>query len=225
MSSAPEEDLFLYNRSGVNLAKGERASYNVFSGNVAYEHLYNWEVEDQPRVDAFGNVTVANSQDGNRADSVWHAIRLKNTTNLPWTSAPALVVSGDKPVSQDTLPYAPKGASSILKITIATDIRASHEERETARQQDVSRRRGYNYDLVTVEGRLTVKNYKTKEVQLSIGKSLRGNAEFQSDQGEAVQLAEGIESDNPRSRLSWEITLKPGEERVVTYRYKIWVRA
>jgi len=38
-------------------------------------------------------------------------------------------------------------------------------------------------------------------------------------------LGDVIESDNPRSRLTWEITLKPGEERVVTYRYKIWIRA
>jgi len=135
------------------------------------------------------------------------------------------VISGDKPVSQDTLPYTPKGAASTLKITIATDIRASHEEREVARQQEVNHRRGYNYDLVTVEGRLKVRNYKTKEVRLSIGKSLRGKVEFQSDEGKAVQLGEGIESDNPRSRLTWEINLKPDEERVVTYRYKIWVRA
>jgi hypothetical protein len=227
MSSAPEEDLFLYNRSDVTLAKGERASYNVFSGSVAFEHIYNWEVEDQPRVDAFGNVVNINqnAQDGAHADSVWHAIRLKNSTKFPWTSAPALVISGDKPVSQDTLPYTPRGASSTLRITVATDIRASHEEREVARQQDVPRRRGYNYDLVTVEGKLTVKNYKAKEVHLSIGKTLRGKAEYLSDQGEAVQLGEGIESDNPKSRLTWEITLKPGEERAVTYRYKIWVRA
>jgi hypothetical protein len=227
MSSAPEEDLFLYNRSDVTLAKGERASYNVFSGVIALEHIYNWEVEGQPRVDAFGNVVNPNPnvQDGTHADSVWHAIRLKNATKFPWTSAPALVISGDKPVSQDTLPYTPKGASATLRVTVATDIRANHEEREVARQQDVPRRRGYNYDLVTVEGKLRLKNYKTKEVHLSIGKTLRGKAEFLSDQGEAVQLGEGIESDNPKSRLSWEITLKPAEERAVTYRYKIWVRA
>src|SRR5262249_35469531 len=36
LASAPEEDLFLYSRSGVTLAKGERASYNVFSGEVGY---------------------------------------------------------------------------------------------------------------------------------------------------------------------------------------------
>jgi hypothetical protein len=226
LSSAPEEDLFLYSRSGVTLAKGERASYNVFSGNVGCEHLYSWEVVDQPRVDGFGNVIAQNqnAQDGNRVDSVWHAIRLKNSTKFPWTSAPALVISGTKPVSQDTLPYTPKSASSNLRITIATDIRASHEEREVSRQQEVTHRRGYNYDLVTVEGRLKVKNYKTKEVRLSIDKNLRGKAEFESDEGKAVQLGEGIESDNPMSRLSWELTMKPGEERVVTYRYKIWVR-
>jgi hypothetical protein len=226
LSSVPEEDLFLYSRSGVTLTKGERASYNVFAGNVACEHLYSWEVVDQPRVDGFGNVIAQNQNmpDANRADSVWHAIRLKNSTKFPWTSAPALVISGTKPVSQDTLPYTPRSASSNLKITIATDIRASHEEREVSRQQDVTHRRGYNYDLVTVEGRLKVKNYKTKNVRLSIDKKLRGKAEFESDEGKAVQLGEGVESDNPMSRLSWELTMKSGEERVVTYRYKIWVR-
>lgn len=227
MSSAPEEDLFLYSRSDVTLAKGERASYSVFSGNVSYEHLYNWEVEDQPRVDAYGNVINQNQnpQDANRADSIWHSIRLKNSTKFPWTSAPALVISGDKPVSQDTLTYTQKGAASTLRITIATDIRASHEEREVARQQELNHRRGYNYDLVTVEGKLKVKNYKSKQVHLAIGKTLRGKTEFQSDEGKTVQLGEGIESDNPKSRLSWEITLAPGQERVVSYRYKIWVRA
>jgi hypothetical protein len=227
LSGAPEEDLFLYHRSHVTLGKGERATYNVFSGSVACQHLYSWEVKDPPRVDAYGNVINNNaySPDANQVDSVWHTIRLKNSTAFPWTSAPALVVSGDKPISQDTLAYTPKGASSVLRITVATDIRASHEEREVARQRDLSHRRGYSYDLVTVEGRLTVRNYKSGDVKLSIGENLRGKVEYQSDQGKTVELAEGIESDNPNSRLSWEFTLKPGEQRVVTYRYNIWVRA
>lgn len=227
LSGAPEEDLFLYHRSRVTLKKGERASYNVFSGDVACEHLYSWEVKDPPRVDGYGNVMTNNaySPDATQADRVWHTIRLKNSTAFPWTSAPALVVSGARPISQDTLPYTPKGASSILRITVASDIRASHEEREVARQRDLTHRRGYSYDLVTVEGRLTVKNYKSAAVQLSIGETLRGKVQSQSDQGKTVELAEGIESDNPNSRLTWEFTLQPGEQRVVTYRYTIWVRA
>lgn len=226
-AGAPEEDLFLYRRSGVTLARGDRASYNIFSGSVAYEHIYNWEVENQARVDAFGNVINPNQNtpEENRPDSVWHAIRLKNSTRFPWTSAPALVISGDKPVSQDTLSYTPKNASTTMNITVATDIRASHEEREVARQQELNHRRNYNYDLVTIEGKLKVKNYKSKDVRLSIGKTLRGKVESQSGEGKSVELGEGIESDNPTSRMTWELTLKPGEDRLLTYRYKIWVRA
>lgn len=226
LSGAPEEDLFLYTRSGVTLAREERATYNVFSGAVGYEHIYEWEVQDQPRVDGFGNVIQPNpsAPDAAALNSIWHSIRLKNSSKYPWTSAPALVISGTKPVSQDTLTYTPKGASSNLKITIATDIRSSHEEREIAREQNIQRRRGYEYDLVTVEGTLKVKNYKTKDVKLNVRKTLRGAVESQSDAGEAVKLGEAITTDNPMSRLSWEIDLKAGEERVINYKYKVWVR-
>jgi hypothetical protein len=228
LSGAPEEDLFLYTRSGVTLSRNERAMYNVFSGSVGYEHIYEWDVQDQPRVDAFGNVIQPNmnpsTPDAAALNSIWHSIRLKNTSKFPWTSAPAMVVSGTRPISQDTLPYTPKAASSNLKITIATDIRSSDEEREVARQQNAQRRRGYEYDLVTVEGTLKVKNYKPRDVRLNIRKTLRGAVDSQSDDGEAVTLGEAIQTGNPMALLTWEITLKPGEERIVTYRYKVWVR-
>jgi hypothetical protein len=213
LAGAPEEDLFLYTRSGVTLARGERATYNVFSGSVGYEHIYQWEVQGQPRVDGSGN--VQNLQNSGAADqsernNIWHALRLKNASKFPWTSAPAVVISGTKPVSQDTLPYTPKGATSNLKLTIATDIRASHEEQEVNRQQNVERRRGYTYDQVTVEGRLKIKNYKGKDVRLSIAKTLRGAVESQTDNGKAEKLGEAISVDNPMSRLTWEITLPKG---------------
>jgi hypothetical protein len=227
LSGAPEEDLFLYTRSGVTLARDERASYNVFSASVAYEHIYEWEVQDQPRVDGFGNVIQSNpnpTTSDAAANSIWHSIRLKNSSKFPWTSAPTLVISGTKPVSQDTLPYTPKAASSNLKITIATDIRSSHDEREVAREQNIQRRRNYQYDQVTVEGTLKVKNYKSKEVRLNIRKNIRGEVETQSDEGKSVKLGEAIQTDNPMSRLTWDLALKPNEERVITYRYKVWVR-
>jgi hypothetical protein len=188
LSGAPEEDLFLYTRGGVTLARGERATYNVFTANVSFEHIYRWEVQDQPRVDGFGN--VQNNQGSRVSDqtdrnNIWHALRVKNTTKFPWTSAPAMVIAGTKPVSQDTLSYTPKGATSTLKLTIATDIRASHEEQEVDRQKNLQRRRGYDYDQVTVEGTLKIENYKSKDVKLLVAKTLRGSVESQTDNGKA----------------------------------------
>ncbi len=221
-----EEDLFLYSRKNVTLARGERATYNVFSGTVDYEHIYEWNLEEQPRVDGFGNAqnNINAGTDRSTKDSIWHSLRLKNSSKFPWTSAPTLVVSGTKPLSQDTLPYTPKGATSNLRLTVATDIRASHEENEVERQKDMQRRRNYNYDQVTVEGTLTIRNYKSKDVRLSITDKVRGTLESQTDGGKATKLAEAIAVDNPLSRLTWEVTLKAGEEKVIKYRYKVWLR-
>lgn len=224
LQGAPEEDLFLYMRKGVTLRRGERGAYNVFADSVKFEHIYEWGIQDQPRVDGYGNPQNNYRSDVSATDNIWHTLRLKNSTKFPWTSAPAMVISGTKPVSQDTLPYTPKLASSTLKLTIATDIRASHEEKEVARSQDIQRRRGYSYDEVTVEGTLTVKNYKTNDVKLKITDHVRGTVESQSDNGTSEKLAEAVAVDNPLSRLNWTITLKAGEERKIVYRYKIWLR-
>jgi hypothetical protein len=226
LKGAQEEDLFLYSRKNVTLARGERATYNVFSETVNYEHIYEWNLEDQPRVDGFGIAqnNLNSGSDRGTKDNIWHALRLKNTTKFPWTSAPTMVISGTKPLSQDTVPYTPKGATSSLKLTVATDIRASHEENEVERQKDLQRRRNYNYDQVTVEGTLTIKNYKSKEVRLSIADRVRGTVESQTDDGKAAKLAEAIAVDNPLSRLTWEVTLKAGEEKIIKYRYKVWLR-
>jgi hypothetical protein len=225
LQGVQEEDLFLYSRKNVTLARGERATYNVFSETVNCQHIYEWNLEDQPRVDGFGNPQNGNSgTDRSMKDNVWHSLRLKNTTKFPWTSAPTMVISGTRPLSQDTVPYTPKSASSNLKLTIATDIRASHEENEVERQKEIQRRRNYNYDQVTVEGKLTIKNYKSKEVRLSVTDKVRGTVESQTDEGKADKLAEAIAVDNPLTRMTWEVSLKPGEERVIKYRYKVWLR-
>jgi hypothetical protein len=224
LQGAQEEDLFLYSRKNVTLGRGERATYNVFSESVNYEHIYEWNVEDQPRVDGFGNAQNISTPDRSAKDNIWHSLRLKNTTKFPWTSAPTMVISGTKPLSQDTVPYTPKGATSSLKLTVATDIRASHEENEVDRKKDVERRHGHNYDEVTVEGTLTIKNYKSKDVRLSIASKVRGSVESQTDDGKNTKLAEAIAVDNPLSRLTWEVTLKAGEEKIIKYRYKVWLR-
>ena len=48
--------------------------------------------------------------------------------------------------------------------------------------------------------------------------------ESQTDDGKATKLAEAIAVDNPLSRLTWEVTLKAGEEKIIKYRYKVWLR-
>ncbi|HUK86655.1 MAG TPA: DUF4139 domain-containing protein [Terriglobales bacterium] len=220
---APEEDLFLYSKPGVTLAKGERATYNVFTAPVAIEHIYEWEVAASQQLDRYGNPTQQTPD--TTENNVWHSLRLTNSSKFPWTSAPALVISGTKPISQDTLLYTPKGAKTNLKLTVATDVRANRQELEVARQPRVLRWNGADYDAVTVEGTLKVRNYKSKAISLHITKTVPGEVLSASDEGKSEKLAEAIRSANPTTRLTWEVTVKPGEEKVITYRYKVMVRS
>jgi hypothetical protein len=225
---APEEDLFLYTRSNATLARGERATYNVFSGSVGFAHIYEWDIPDTSRVDPFGNpqnnYNNPNYDDRSLLNTVWHSLRLKNTTKFPWTSAPAMVISGTKPVSQDTLLYTPKGATTNLKLTIATDVRTDRKELEVDRQPRVEQRPGHYYDVVTVEGTLKVKNYKSKDIDLTVRKSLVGTVLSATDEGKSEKLAQAVRTENPNSRITWSLALKAGEEKIITYRYKILIR-
>ncbi len=214
-----------YTRPRVSLAKGERAAYNIFAANVDYEHLYEWEVTDSPRVDIYGNPVNSNASSDDRfVNTVWHSLRLKNGSKFPWTSAPAMVISAAKPVAQDTLSYTPKGATTDLKLTIATDVRTDKKEVEIDRQPKVAHRYGSDYDAVTVEGTLKIKNYKNKNIPLAIHRTVVGEVLSASDAPKTEKLAEVIRSVNPTSHIAWHLSLKSGEEKVITYRYKVLVR-
>lgn len=224
---APEEDLFLYKRTNVTLAKGERATYNLFAADVPFEHLYEWEVIDTPRVDVYGNPTpsYANNQSPEKfTNVVWHSLRLKNSTKFPWTSGPGMVISGPQALSQDILVYTPKGASTNLKMTVATDVRVDKKELEVGREAGVLQRNGSNYDAVTVEGTMKLKNFKAKDIRLVITRSFVGEVMSMTDGGRVEKLAEVIRQMNPTSRATWNLAVKAGEEKTITYRYKILIR-
>jgi hypothetical protein len=220
MAGESSEDFYLYKQPGVSLKKGERARYTVFTGKAPYEHVYELEVPDSAN---FGYSASSTSDRNARDDGpqVWHTLRLENTTQFPWTTAPALAVNGAIPVAQDTLKYTPPKGKNTLKLTIATDIRAQQEQTEAAREQVTIANR--TYDRVTVNGKLSIRSYKAQPVKLSVRKMMAGEVKQSSDGGKALKLAKQPTALNPDSRVSWEFELAPGVEKVLTYQYTLLI--
>lgn len=221
MAGESSEDLYLYQQKHVNLKKGDRARYTVFTSKIPYEHVYELEVPDNMNVD-FGGYK---SSDRGTADpnlQVWHVLRLENTTVQPWTTAPALAVNGSMPVAQDTLRYTPPKGKSTLKLTVATDVRAQVEQTETAREQTTIA--GYGYDKVSIQGKLILKSYKSKPVTLSIKKNMVGDVSEANEGGKIIKLAKGLTAANANSQVSWDFELAPGAEKVLTYQYTVLIR-
>jgi hypothetical protein len=151
-------------------------------------------------------------------DLVWHVLRLKNTGQQPWTTAPAFALNGALPVAQDTLAYTPPGGRSTLKLTVATDVRAEQNQTEAARRQ-ISLA-GRNYDEVTVDGKLRLTNWKSTEIAMLVRKSLVGEVLASAD-GKATKVARTLTSVNSTSEIEWEFKLPAGKTRELTYQYKV----
>ncbi len=220
LPGAAEEDLFLYQKEKISIRKGERAYYPIFFDEVDYKHIYEWEIPDTINVDPRGYQRP--EQQKSEKENVWHSVKLSNSTKYPWTTAPAFVVSGWKPLAQDTINYTPKNAKTNLKLTVATDVKHDRHEYEIDRQRDV-KIYNHNYDLVTVKGELSIKNHKNKEITIEIKKRLTGEAMEVSHKGKIEKVAEGLRGVNQNSFISWEIPLKAGEETSVTYKYKVYI--
>jgi len=218
MAGESNEDLYLYHQAHVTLKKGDRARYTVFTGKAPYEHVYELDVPDSMNVDYYGRRSGDNKDEETQ---VWHTLRLENATGHPWTTAPALAVNGSMPVAQDTLKYTPPKGKNTLKLTVATDIRATPEQTEASRKQVTIFHD--DFDEVTVNGKLTIRSYKPKPVKLAVQKSIVGAVLEASDNGKIARVVKKLNSVNPDSQVSWEFELTPGAEKVLTYQYKVLI--
>ena len=214
-----QEDLFFYHRKDVSLQKGERGYYSIFSDSVKYSHVYEWEIPDLVHIDSYGRVLSSRDAKEER-EQVWHVLKLINSTNYPWTTAPAFTVNGWKPMGQDKISYTPKGATAHLKLTIASDIKTDRNENEVSRSQ--VKVAGDDFDLIVIRGTISIKNYKSQDVLMEIKKDIVGEVLSVTHNGDVKKNVEGLTSVNPRSLITWKVPVKAGENIAINYRYQVY---
>ena len=251
MEAAPElagegpKDLYVYGVKELSLRKGARAMVPLLKSSVPLQHVYTLDVnlkrgarEETPR--SGGEMMASMGRPGSRDVSpvriapyqVWHQLELTNTGKGPWTTGAALVVSGQLPVSQDTLTYASPGGKTLLPLTVAVDMRASQKEEETARQANALRWSGNDYSLVKKQGEITVTSNAKEKAPVRVRVTFGGKAETASD--DAKIAVDDYRPDdwgdsnpgaiNNHSEITWEITLEPGQSKTVTYTSSFYVR-
>jgi len=223
-----EEDLYFYNYKNVTLKKGERANYELLNIKVPFEHVY--EVILNPNTT--NNYYYANSKGysfDDNSNKVWHSIKLNNTSKMPWTTGTAMIVKkdneGSKPISQDMLSYIPVGGKGYLKVTVSPDISVKDKEEEIKRVEKSKKKDNYYYDLVTVEGKIRAKNFKDTPIKLNVKRSITGELQESDVKWEFSKSINNYyyNNINPVNDVTWEIELKPGEEKEIKYSYTIFI--
>ena len=225
-----DEDLYFYNVKNITLKNGGRGQYPIFSKEIDIAHIYECNMAQNSAATGFYQKDFLFTPDNK--NPVFHSIKVNNNLEFPWTTGTAMVMSsksGEKrPISQDLLNYTPIKGHSYVKLTEAPDIKVKHAEKEVSREQKVrkvnSSNNRYYYDLVTVEGKIKVRSYKDKKVDLNLKRTISGElikSEVKWLKAERVNRSADI---NKITDVCWETSLAPEEELEITYSYKVYVQ-
>jgi len=219
------EDLFFYPLEKVQLAKGQVGYFPLFTETVPYKHIYQWNIPDYiNQEDRYQYMQRRNEQEREPEEEVWHSVRLENVSKVPWTTAPAQILKEGLILGQDTLRYTPVQGETTVRITRAVSVKAEQVEFEIERKRDAMRMYGNHFDLITVQGKLSVTNFLPKPIALEITKTLSGEVKSSEPETKIEKLARGLRRVNTTAKLTWTIELKTDEHREIGYTYDVYVR-
>jgi len=221
MLGSQQEDLFFYKQPNVTTKKGDRSYHILFSATAPYEDVYTWDLPDG----TVNNIEYTGVPDG--ALDVWHTLRFRNTSGLPFTTAVATTFKGGEVLGQDAMRYVSAGSLAEVKITKALDVHAEADEAEVSRERGAIKN-SPNYpvfDLVLLQGTLRVTNTKSVAVRLRIKKELTGDITGVSGNPVVTKTAKGLRSMNPGAKIEWNTDIDPGKSLTLSYSYKLYVRS
>ena len=220
-------DLYYHSIGKRSLARGAALALTTSKGQTDYERIIDWRIADQR--DAFGNPTARFGDMAETDDDVpWDALRFKNPLPFPLTTGPALVLSQGRFSGQQMMNWVDAGEETTIKITKALSVRTRSVEHEQQTGTGTSDREivnigGRRFRRTTVEGELFVHNHRSESVKLLIRRRFSGDLIQATGAPKATLLEEGVYSVNKRNELIWTVTLKPGEEKALPYRYAVLV--
>ena len=222
-SGDPIEDLYFYNQSGVELEPNQRGMFTMFTGKCDYERVFTSEITDQ---DAF------NESESDRFVDVWQAIRFKNMTGKPFTTAVATMMENGELLGQSSMKHTAPGGTAAMKLSKALSVHLEAREGETSRDRGVIKSKPSDkkllpqdlYDRATMSGTISVTNPKEVPIKVRITRPIQGE-EADKDGAEFTTGAKQMSEMNRHGKLEWTRTLKPGETLSLKYSYKMLVRS
>ncbi len=231
-----EQDLFVYALGAFSLKKGARAAVPVWEQRVDRRHLYTFDLPITRDARAGSESLVfEGSPTGSPLRKlpfqVWHQLELANAGKNPWTTGAILMMQGALPIAQELLTYTSMGGKALVPVTVAADVRADYGEEEIERKGSVLSWNGTNYARIRKRAEVTVTNHRPEAIDLRIKLAVAGKVEEASD-GAKMIINDYRPGDwnndyharvNNHSDVTWELNLKPGETKTVTYSVQFYV--
>ncbi|MBN2492958.1 MAG: hypothetical protein JXR96_00100 [Deltaproteobacteria bacterium] len=207
------------------LGLGDALAVQTASARAPYQRIVEWIVPDTR--DAYGRSLPEHrrQQDPDQyEESAWDAIRFRNPLAFPMTTAPAMIVEGDRFNGQRLSTWVNRGEMCSLRITKALSVRTLHREEEVKQKRKEIYLGGDRYYRAAIDGNLKASNHRNETVSLVIQRSFSGKLLKVDGKPECILLPEGVDSVNRRNQCTWRLKLKPGQLIELGYQYSLLVR-
>ncbi|MDA0837038.1 MAG: hypothetical protein O3B01_13460 [Planctomycetota bacterium] len=220
LTAGGAQDLFVYNLPRIDLKKGERAAVHIFESEVEYRDVYTWDLHlKKSDYGVLPNGRNTNSPLNISRNEIWHQIELTNSTKLPWTTGPAMVMQGNQPLAQELLTYTSPSDVVRVPLTISVSTKGTFAEEEVARELTALKWDGAHYAKISREAQIGICNHKAVPIDLELTFRIGGKADEVSDKGDMAfgdynaedwQNYRGHPAVNQSSTVKWKFNLKPG---------------
>ncbi|MBW1811825.1 MAG: hypothetical protein JRJ87_26795, partial [Deltaproteobacteria bacterium] len=155
---------------------------------------------------------------------------LKNTSGLPWTTGPALLMQNGRPLGQDLLSFTPPKTDVRLPVTAAVSVRGTTSEKELGRTKGAEKYGSYNYTRINNRKTFKVVNSLDRSIRLIITADLNGKCTATSKGGKIEYAGQHPRQRNANplqnlhSRIVWELKIPAGKSRSLSADYHYYLR-
>jgi hypothetical protein len=249
--SGKTEDLFIFTLKHVSLKKGQRMTVPVTEFALPYRDVYSLDIAFTAPPELrrhIGDQRAAEIARLFAAPKVMHKIRLENKSEYPLTTAPAMIVRGDRVLAQGMMTYTAIGASTDLTITTAVDVRVAKTDTETKRTPNATVWQGDTYGRIDLSGKIGLTHYGKQPIEVEVVRHVLGNV-TEAGAGGKIEMVNVFEDstfapggDHPAwwgwysswpywwrhfngvGRVAWTVKLEPGKPVELTYAWNYYWR-
>jgi hypothetical protein len=217
-------DIHYHYIGGRTMLEGDSLSLQTARAKAKYDRVVEWKIPDTRRTDGRYIEDWEIRQNPDKYESVaWDAVRFKNPLEMPMTTGPAAINEKGRFHGQAMSYWTNPGQTNMLKITKALSIETRSVESEIESNREVISYGGKNFRKAKVKGEINVTNHRKKAVTIIINRHFSGELQEADGEPECKLLEEGVYSINKRNELIWELELKPGESKDLTYTYEVLI--
>ena len=193
-------ELQYYTKPGFTMRPGEKAMTSIFEVEIPVTSLFNWDAN---------------------GDTVQYILTLENKSSQPFTTGPVFVIENQRPVGQQLIMYTPPGSRGELRLAQGIGLKTERREEEIKRG-DPFKIGQENWLPITVQGKLTMENFRKEAADVRINKTLVGKILDLGANSKVKSVEVAKNGPNTISQVEWRVQVPVGKKVEVAYTYETY---